>query len=189
MNIQARYPTTADEFLRRNEGREGKREFVSGKVVEMMVGVSKYHFVIVSRVLHQLMTQLGVRHYAIGAAEFGVRTMGGVRYPDILVDRIGGGNVLAATEPLLIGEVLSPSPYNADFGEKVADYTSIASLRGYLVLSQDEPRIWIWSRDEAGAWSGPRQASGLQQRVDLEALTLSLDLSAIYEGLPEQAPQ
>jgi hypothetical protein len=61
MNIQARYPTTADEFLRWNEGREGKREFVRGKVVEMMVGVSKYHFVIVSRVLHQLMTQLGVR--------------------------------------------------------------------------------------------------------------------------------
>jgi Uma2 family endonuclease len=185
MNIQARYPTTADEFLRWNEGREGKREFVRGKVVEMMVGVSKYHFIIVSRILHQLMTQLGVRDYAIGAAEFGVRTASGVRYPEILVDRMGGGNVLAATEPLLIGEVPSPSSYNADFGEKVADYSSIASLRGYFVFSQDEPRVWKWSRDNAGAWSGPSQVSGVQMAVELESPRLSLELSAIYEGILE----
>ena len=35
MNIQSKMPTTADEFLRWNEGREGKREFVRGRVVEM----------------------------------------------------------------------------------------------------------------------------------------------------------
>ena len=34
-------PTTPDEFLRWNEGREGKREFVRGKVVEMMINVTK----------------------------------------------------------------------------------------------------------------------------------------------------
>ena len=37
MNIQSKHPTTADEFLRWNEGREGKREFVRGKVIELMM--------------------------------------------------------------------------------------------------------------------------------------------------------
>ena len=37
MNLQTKMPTTADEFLRWNEGREGKREFVRGRVVEMMI--------------------------------------------------------------------------------------------------------------------------------------------------------
>jgi len=184
MNIQARHPTTADEFLRWNEGREGKREFVQGKVVEMMVGVSKYHFVIVSRVLHQLMARLGVRDYAIGAAEFGVRTVSGIRYPDILVDRIGGGNTLAATEPLLIGEVLSPSSYTADFGEKVTDYTNVPTLKYYLILSQDEPRAWLWSREEeGGGWIGARQFAGKDASVPLMAFGFELTLADIYDGL------
>ena len=43
MNLQSKYPTTADEFLRWNEGREGKREFVRGNVVEMMINVTRNH--------------------------------------------------------------------------------------------------------------------------------------------------
>ncbi len=62
-------------------------------------------------------------------------------------------------------------------------------MRGYIVLSQDEPRVWIWSRDEAGTWGGPVQVAGLQARADLGALGLSLDLSVIYEGIPEQVQQ
>ncbi len=47
MNIQSRHPTTSDEFLRWNGGREGKREFVQGRSIEMMVGVSESHWWIV----------------------------------------------------------------------------------------------------------------------------------------------
>ena len=43
MNLQQKMPTTADEFLRWNEGREGKREFVRGRVVEMMINVTRNH--------------------------------------------------------------------------------------------------------------------------------------------------
>ena len=43
MNLQTKLPTTADDFLRWNEGREGKREFVRGRVVEMMINVTRNH--------------------------------------------------------------------------------------------------------------------------------------------------
>ena len=184
MNLQTKMPTTADEFLRWNEGREGKREFVRGRVVEMMVGVSKHHFAIVGRLLYQLMHQLGLKEYAIGSAEFGVRTEQGVRYPDVLVDRlVGAGSELAAKEPLLVAEVLSPSSYSRDFGEKVSDYASVPSLLYYVVLSQDEPRLWLWSRDLEGEWSGPLLIAGRGEKVELRRLEVVVDVSEIYDGL------
>jgi hypothetical protein len=61
MNIQAKMPATADEFLRWNEGREGKREFVRGKVVEMMINVTENHYRLAARLLMQLASQLDDR--------------------------------------------------------------------------------------------------------------------------------
>jgi Uma2 family endonuclease len=184
MNLQTKIPTTADEFLRWNAGREGKREFVRGRVVEMMVGASKYHLVVVSRLQYQLMRQLGLKDYAIGSAEFGVKTEAGVRYPDALVDRMtGAGSELAAREPLLLAEVLSPSSHGRDFGEKVSDYATIPSLLYYIVLSQEEAGVWLWSRDPDGVWSGPRMMAGLQQRLELDRLQVTVDVGEIYDGL------
>jgi Uma2 family endonuclease len=184
MNLQTKMPTTADEFLRWNEGREGKREFVRGRVVEMMVGVSKHHFAVVGRLLYQLMRQLGLKEYAIGSAEFGVRTDEGVRYPDVLVDRlIGAGSELAAKEPLLVAEVLSPSSYSRDFGEKVSDYATVPSLLYYVILSQDEPRLWLWSRALDGGWSGPSLIAGQGETVELSRLEIFIDVGEIYDGL------
>ncbi|APH70295.1 Uma2 family endonuclease [Aquibium oceanicum] len=184
MNIQSRLPTTPDEFLRWNEGREGKREFVGGRVEEMMVGVSKYHAVVVARLIHQINVQLGLKEYVTSSAEFGVVTAGGVRYPDVMVDRMSGaGTDLAANEPLLIAEVLSPSSYTRDFGEKVIDYGTVDSLLHYLVLSQDEARVWVWSREADGIWSGPAQYAGPKERIHMARLNLSIDIGDIYSGL------
>jgi Uma2 family endonuclease len=186
MNIQSKLPTTPDEFLRWNEGREGRREFVRGRVEEMMVGVSKYHAVVVARLIHQINVQLGLADYVTSSAEFGVATTGGVRYPDVMVDRMtGAGSDLAASEPLLIAEVLSPSSYTRDFGEKVIDYGTVRSLLHYLVLSQDEPRIWVWSREIDGGWTGPAQHAGLDQRIDLARLKVCIDIGGIYSSLFE----
>ncbi|MDP3898428.1 MAG: Uma2 family endonuclease [Mesorhizobium sp.] len=183
MNIQSKPPTTPDEFLRWNEGREGKREFVRGRVEEMMVGVSKYHAVVVARLIHQINLQLGLKEYVTSSAEFGVVTAGGVRYPDVMVDRMAGaGTDLAANEPLLIAEVLSLSSYTRDFGEKVIDYGSVDSLLHYLVLSQDEARVWVWSRETNGTWGGPVQHAEPREPVSLTRLNLSIDIGAIYSG-------
>ena len=188
MNIQSKPPTTPDEFLRWNEGREGKREFVDGRVEEMMVGVSKFHAVVVARLVHQINVQLGLKEYVTSSAEFGVVTPAGVRYPDIMVDRMtGAGTDLAADEPLLIAEVLSPSSYTRDFGEKVIDYGAVDSLLYYLVLSQDESRVWIWSREVDGAWTGPAQHAEPHEHIRLARLNLSLDIGDIYSGLFDQS--
>ena len=149
MNLQQKMPTTADEFLRWNEGREGKREFVRGRVVEMMINVTRNHVDIATNLLLGLRQQLDRKAFSVGSADFGVRTPDGIRYPDVFVDRKtakASATDLAAVEPLFVAEILSPSSYGRDFVDKLADYKGIELLIYYLILSHEEPRVWLASR-------------------------------------------
>jgi Uma2 family endonuclease len=185
MNIQSKYPTTPDEFLRWNEGREGKREFVNGKVVEMMINVTRNHVEIATNLVTALRNQLDRSVFSIGSADFGVRTPSAIRYPDAFVDQKNDraeADDLVATEPLLVAEILSPSSYGRDFIEKMTEYQGVESLRYYLILSHEEPRVWL-SRRTGAAWSAPVESLGLDVVFDLEALGATLALSDIYAGV------
>jgi len=189
MNLQSKMRATADEFLRWNEGREGKREFVRGRVVELARDATRRHVQLASSFLFALGRQLDQSRLDIGTATLAVHTPGGIRFPDIFVDRRTAdsrGTDLAASEPVLLAEILSPSSYTRDFGEKLVDYTGIPSLLHYLILAQDEPRIWLWSRATDGAWSGPLLAAGVETTVGLPGLDATLDLSELYNGILER---
>jgi len=183
MNIQSRLPTTADEFLAWNKHRPGKREFVNGRVVEMMINVTRSHYLLASRLVMQLASQLGLEDFIVGSADFGVLTPDGVRYPDILVEPASDDwKALATTKPLLLAEILSPSSIKDDFGPKARDYLAIASLRHYLVLSQDAVSLWLWTR-EGPDWRGPELIGETETPVDLPGLGVTLDLKALYAGI------
>ena len=183
MNIQDTWPTTPDEFLRWNQGREGKREFVHGRVVELMINVTERHYWLAARLQHQIVSQLGLEGFIVGSADFGIQTDSGVRYPDVMVHKPGNPSRLATAEPLLLAEILSPSTMRDDFGPKADEYLAIASLRHYLILSQDEARIWLWSRDEDGAFGKPATTDDISQPVTLGGLGIALDLAALYKGI------
>lgn len=184
MNVQVPTPMTADDFLRWNEGREGKRELVRGRIVEMMVLVSRNHVRLATSLTLALVTGLDRDAYDIGSADFGVRTTDGIRYPDVFVDRaIGDGKDLTAREPVLLAEILSPSSIARDFGEKAQEYTALPTLLHYLVLSQDEPRVWLWSRGEDGAFERPVMTEGRDESVTLSGFSLVLPLAELYRGV------
>ncbi|MCC6778934.1 MAG: hypothetical protein IT537_20290 [Hyphomicrobiales bacterium] len=59
----------------------------------------------------------------------------------------------------------------------------LPSLLAYLVLSQDEVKAWVWTR-QAGLFSpGPTVLTGLDQTVPIAALGLVLPLNALYAGI------
>ena len=58
----------------------------------------------------------------------------------------------AITNPVVVVEVLSPSTEARDRGEKFEAYKQIASLKDYVLVSQDERRIEVRRRGERG-WS------------------------------------
>ena len=183
MNVQSKLPTTADEFLRWNEGRQGKREFVKGRVVEMMINVTRLHQRLATRLVFQLESQLGTEDFEIGSADFGIRTSDGIRYPDAFVEKHSDdGKALATTTPLLIAEILSPSSMSDDFGSKAQDYLAIASLQHYVVLSQDDACLWLWTR-RGGDWEGPVLYRDRAEPIFLPHLEISLDLAKLYAGI------
>jgi Uma2 family endonuclease len=186
MNLQTKMPTTADEFLRWNEGREGKREFVRGKVVEMMINTSRFHTVLALRLGAILLRSFPYPAFSVGSADFAVRTPEGIRFPDVFVDRgtsTSRGADLVASEPIFLAEILSPSSYGRDFVEKLSDYTGLPSLKHYLILSQDEPRVWLWSREDSGAWSSPVEIAGNEATILLADLDATISLAELYAGI------
>jgi len=89
---------------------------------------------------------------------------------------------MAATEPVLLAEILSTSSFARDFVEKVRDYGDVPSLRFYLIISHEEPRVWLWVRD-CEAWSGPVEIAGQDQTLVFDSLKISLSLFDIYDGV------
>jgi Uma2 family endonuclease len=185
MNIQPRYPKTADEFLLWNENREGKREFVNGRIVEMTVNVTRNHVMIASNLLVALRGRLERGLYDVGSADFGVRSPDGVRYPDVYVDlrsSSSAGTDLAATAPVFVAEVLSPSSVGRDFVE-LKDYRGIEGLRHYAIFSHEDVRAWLWSRAADGnMFVGPSEIIA-DENLDLAGLEISVPMSEIYLGI------
>lgn len=184
MNIQAPPIRDADDFLRWNEGREGRYEFVRGRIVDMMVRVTRSHVHVASRLTLALAARLDLERFLVGSADFGIRTPVGIRYPDVFVDGAEGeARDLAAREPVFVAEILCPSTMAVDFGPKAEEYMGIASLLHYLVLSQDEPRVWLWKRSEGGVFEAPEMIAGRDETLALDGLGLTIPLAELYRGV------
>jgi Uma2 family endonuclease len=184
MNLHSSAPTDPDAFLRWNEGREGRRELVNGRVVEMMIHVTRGHARLVARLSGVLSELLDRRRFEVFTSDLGIKTPEGVRYPDVVIDVAGGRSEdLAVTAPVLVCEVLSPSSLVIDLVEKQREYTGIPSVMAYLVLSQDEPRAWLWLRESEG-WSGPATIEGPGAEIAVPALSLAIPLRLVYPDAP-----
>jgi Uma2 family endonuclease len=183
MNIQTTPRMSKAAFFAWAEGFEERCELVEGAVM-MMTRISRDHGIIAGNLFTALRSRLDPKAWQV-IAEFGLDAgPDTVRYPDIVVDRIGGGRKdYTATAPVLLAEILSPSTAVIDLGDKAAEYLQLASLRAYLVLSQDEPKAWAWLREEGAFASGPALFHGNDAVIPIAALRLELPLAEIYAGI------
>jgi Uma2 family endonuclease len=101
--------------------------------------------------------------------------------PDI--KRIRGTATL--TNPTVIIEVLSPSTESVDRGEKFIEYTKIASLREYFLVSQNVAQVERWSRIGDGQWI-PSVVTGLNGTMTIDSIQCSLPLAEIYDQVAIQ---
>jgi Uma2 family endonuclease len=187
MNIQLPIHLDKPGFLAWVQRREERYELVDGRVV-MMVGASRGHGLIVSNLVVLLRGQLDLAEWAV-IADFGLdagpKTL---RYPDIVVDRAGGGvGGYTAIEPALLAEVLSPSTADTDLGDKAAEYLQLPSLSAYLVFAQAQPKAWIWVRGADGFPPAPNVIVGIDKIIRIAALNLNLPLGVVYAGVSPAA--
>jgi Uma2 family endonuclease len=186
MNVQL--PRTMDSaaFLAWAEGREGRYELADGRVI-MMTGGSYGHAVVVRGLFMALNSRLAGADWIVLTSDLavsvGTRT---VRYPDVVVSSKAGKKPqdLTATAPTLIAEVLSPSSVTNDLGDKAAEYLQLESVSAYLVLSQDEPKAWVYVRSAAGFTGRPDVVAGHDGVIALQPLAIELPLAEIYAEFP-----
>ncbi|MBI2569016.1 MAG: Uma2 family endonuclease [Candidatus Schekmanbacteria bacterium] len=89
----------------------------------------------------------------------------------------------AATNPTVLIEVLSKHTEAWDRGGKFLEVRHIATLRHYLLVSQDTRRVEHLERQEAGAWRLTIHGPG--ELVTVDAIATEIAVNEIYERLPE----
>ncbi|UIJ73654.1 Uma2 family endonuclease [Aurantimonas sp. HBX-1] len=163
----------------------GRYELVEG-TPKMQPYVKLNHNRIVANLTLAIGPQLDPRRFELAAGDFAVevgpRTL---RYADLMVLPAGkDGHIRSVPDAKLLVEVLSESTMHVDFGEKRHEYMSLPDLEIYVVLAQDEPRAWIWQRDEKRLWPhDPLIIEGADAVLSLPYLGASVRLADVYRNV------
>jgi len=90
----------------------------------------------------------------------------------------------AATNPIVLIEVLSSGTERWDRGGKFHHYRHLNTLQNYVLVNPDEPRVEVFTRAGDGVWELRVYEEG--DRVVLPAIDITIDMEAIYADLPEE---
>jgi Uma2 family endonuclease len=157
MTAALKPPITPAEYLARERLAETKSEYYDGEVFAMPGG-SRAHSVIAVNVAGALNAQLSDRPYEVYNSDMRVQMgkAGPYTYPDVTVvcgeAEFADAEVDTLVNPPVIVEVLSPTTEAWDRGGKFEQYQQIASLREYVLIAQDRPRVERYARQADGQW-------------------------------------
>lgn len=195
MTVHSRAYLTPEEYLSLERAAETKSEYIDGEMVAM-TGVSRSHNLIVTNLIRDLSTQVKRRPCEVYPSEMRVwiPATGLYTYPDVVV--VCGEPALVddhfdvLTNPTVLIEVLSPTTEAYDRGRKFEHYLTLASLREYLLVSQDQPRVEQFIRQDDGAHWTFSAETGLDATVELPSIQCRLALAEIYDkvSFPLPAP-
>jgi Uma2 family endonuclease len=183
-----RHYYSLDEYFALEQASDARFEYWDGEII-CMSGGSRAHGMISSNVHASLALALrGGRCRAFtGDAAVWTPTLPPYRYPDasaacgeLQYKNINGLD--AIVNPVLVVEVTSPSTIGRDEGEKFVAYQAIPTLREYVLVSQDEPRVTHYTRGDGGAWER-RDVTDMDASLELESVGSALKMRDIYDGL------
>ncbi|NOT84845.1 MAG: Uma2 family endonuclease [Methylococcaceae bacterium] len=175
---------TAEDYLTLERCAFSKSEFHDGQIFAM-TGASRKHNLIGVNIARELSTQLKKRPCEAYLNDMRVKAAAArsYHYPDIVVvcgtPQFEDAHVDILLNPTLLIEVLSPSTEAYDRGGKFAHYRKIATLREYLLVTQDQPSIERYVR-QGDVWI-LSEALGLEASIALESIGCVLSLSEVYD--------
>ena len=177
---------TFDEYLALERTEGIRYEFWNGEVVAM-AGATKRHNVLVnalSRHLYPVTRKNGCQGFTenvrmkLPASEKYV-------YPDVIYtcepDDLKDDQGIYVTSPCLLIEVLSNSTGADDDHKKRLHYFKIPSLQYYLLVHQDAYKVEVYERS-ADFWAY-RLYEGISTQIPLANISVTLSMTAIYEGI------
>ncbi len=176
---------TYEEYVRLADESNVKLEWFVGQIYAM-AGGTPTHAALQAQLIIALGGQLRATPCRVFTSELRVHIVAAdvATYPDVTV--VCGPRAIdpkdrnAVIDATALFEVLSPATEDYDRGAKFEAYKQLPSLRHYVLVSQAERRLEVWSRDEAGTWSSVVARDRDVTRLD--ALGASLDVREIYDA-------
>jgi Uma2 family endonuclease len=176
---------TFAEYLQQEQAGDTKHELLNGEIFAMAGGTPE-HTRLAGKVVMALGAQLSGRPCNVFPSDLRVRVLatGLATYPDVTVvcgrlehDPEDENTVV---NPVVLVEVLSDGTERYDRGEKFAHYRRIPSLNEYVLVSQHEPRIEVFRRNNEGGKSWTLHVAEASESVQLTSIGCELVVDEVY---------
>lgn len=177
---------TVAEYLAFEECSEVRHEFVGGEV-HAFAGTTVRHNRLSGNIYRTLSEAGDLTGCDVLFGDVKVRVPGDIfYYPDVMVvcDE-EDTDPLIKTKPCVVVEVLSDSTRTTDLREKLMFYRQVASLDTYLIVEQNERKVYRHWRDDERLWWSETIAD--ERTIPIPCLGINLTLSEIYRNLPDIA--
>jgi Uma2 family endonuclease len=186
MTVHTKHYVTPEEYLALERAAERKSEYRDGEIIGM-TGATRRHSLITLNIGSELNRQLKGRPCEAHVADLRVLIAASrlYTYPDVIV--VCGEPALAdryrdtLTNPTVLIEVLSPSTEAYDRGAKFGHYRTLDSLREYLLISQSQPHVDHFMRQDEGLQWVLSAATDLAATVVLPSIRCQLAMAEIFD--------
>ncbi|WP_071191322.1 Uma2 family endonuclease [Trichormus sp. NMC-1] len=178
---------TPDEYRVMEESAEERHEYCNGEII-VMPGGSEVHSRItvnITTLLNLALRDTDFQTYN-GDLRIWIPDFNHGTYADVLVingePEFNGNRTDEILNPLLIIEVLSPSTEGYDRGEKFRKYRSLSSFCEYVLVSQTEPYIEDYYKQEEqnnNLWQ-LQVYDQIEKSVRLHSLNVEISMTEIY---------
>ncbi len=174
-----------EEYFALLEQSEEKLEYHDGEVF-MMAGATSNHNIISSNMIRRILEGLDNKDCIGYGSDMKIEAAQRQSYvfPDVSVVcgplEFAEGRNDTIKNPVLIVEVLSPSTEGYDRGAKFKMYRSLPSFREYVLVSQEEPLVEVFFKQDDKSWRY-QASSGIESEVTLAFIEHTIMLKNIYQ--------
>jgi Uma2 family endonuclease len=181
---------TYKEYVLLEQASNVKHEYLDGQIYAM-VGGTPDQAALQAALAGLLYPQIRAGRCRTYSSDLRIRVpaTGLATYPEVTVvcgPRELDSDGIAVTNPTLLVEVLSKSTEEYDRGEKFSHYKRIPNLRQYVLVSQKERKVEVWTREGDVTWTLAVSKDG--EVADLASIGARLDVRELYEAASEGAP-
>lgn len=190
MSSAAKPSVSPEEYLAFERAAETKSEYFRGEIFAL-AGAGRRHNLLVASLIERLRPEARRRGCQVYPSDMriGIRAIGKYTYPDLAVtcgkEEFEDPVADTLLNPVVLVEVLSETTEKYDRGTKFEHYQKLPSLRLYVLVTQDRPRVEVFGREEGTFWRY-EAFEGPEAVLALDPPGVTIPLRELYEGILEQ---
>jgi Uma2 family endonuclease len=178
-----------EEYLRLEEHAIEKSEYKNGKIINMAGGTVPHNVIsanFIREIGNTIIDQNKPCVVASGDMKIYMPAYRFFNYSDGVVfcgePEFHNNSKDSLTNPTLIVEVSSDSTEVYDRTDKFDEYCSLDSFQEYVIASQKQMRVEVWTKQEGEKWV-VQFYNKTKNKIKLHSIDCELDINRVYYGI------